>query len=82
MNKKDKASNLKNSSINKKIEMQNNHKAQTAKMKEEISQMEETEDVTKYGEFVSSYFAWLTLEKQKQKAKDMEKLTDSYYSQL
>lgn len=24
------------------------------------------EDSTKYGEFISSYFAWLTLEKQKE----------------
>lgn len=33
------------------------------------------EDTTKYGEFVSSYFAWLTLEKQKDKAKQMDKMT-------
>lgn len=35
----------------------------------------EVEDTTKYGEFVSSYFAWLTLEKQKENAKEMEKMT-------
>lgn len=34
------------------------------------------EDVTKYGEFVSSYFAWLTLEKQKRQSKRMENMTD------
>ncbi len=34
------------------------------------------EDVTKYGEFVSSYFAWLTLEKQKKQSKRMENMTD------
>ena len=34
------------------------------------------EDTTKYGEFVSSYFAWLTLEKQKEKGRKMEKMTD------
>ncbi len=33
------------------------------------------EDVTKYGEFVSSYFAWLTLDKQKKLAKRMEDMT-------
>ena len=33
------------------------------------------EDTTKYGEFVSSYFAWLTLEKQKDKASQMDKMT-------
>ena len=76
MNKEDKAINLKNNMLSKKIEMENNKKAQTRKMKEEIGDLEEIEDVTKYGEFVSSYFAWLTLEKQKQKAKEMEDITD------
>lgn len=33
------------------------------------------DDTTKYGEFVSSYFTWLTLEKQKDKASKMEKIT-------
>lgn len=53
-----------------------NQEAQTKKMKEEIGSLEETEDVTKYGEFVSSYFAWLTPEKQKEKADDIENMTD------
>lgn len=35
----------------------------------------EIEDATKYGEFVSSYFAWLTLDRQKAKAKQMEQMT-------
>lgn len=35
----------------------------------------EIEDATKYGEFVSSYFAWLTLDRQKKKAKDMDQMT-------
>ncbi len=52
-----------------------NQEAQSKKMKEEIGSLEETEDVTKYGEFVSSYFAWLTPEKQKEKAKDIENMT-------
>ena len=75
MNKKDKAGNLKNNIRAKKIEMENNHKAQTSKMKEEIGDLENFEDTTKYGEFVSSYFAWLTLEKQKQKVNEMESMT-------
>ncbi len=80
MNKKDKAT-TKNTELSKKIEMENNHKTQTRKMKEEIGDIESGniyagEDVTKYGEFVSSYFAWLTLENQKKKAKDMENMTD------
>lgn len=53
-----------------------NKTGQTDKMKEEISTMEAAEDVTKYGEFVSSYFAWLTLDKQKKKAEDIENMTD------
>ncbi len=42
------------------------------KLKNEIG---EREDATKYGEFVSSYFAWLTLSKQKQRAEDMDNMT-------
>ena len=33
------------------------------------------EDETKYGEFISSYFAWITLEKQKKEAKKLENMT-------
>lgn len=36
---------------------------------------EDGEDVTKYGEFISSYFAWIPLEKQKQKVDELEKAT-------
>ncbi len=43
--------------------------------KNKIGNMEEVEDVTKYGEFVSSYFAWLTLEHQKENADKMEDMT-------
>lgn len=75
MNKKDKAS-TKNTELSKKIEAENNKKALTGKMKEEIGNMEDMEDVTKYGEFVSSYFAWLTLEHQKRQAKEMENMTN------
>lgn len=43
--------------------------------KDKMGKMEEMEDVTKYGEFVSSYFAWLTLEHQKENAEKMEEIT-------
>ena len=33
------------------------------------------EDVTKYGEFISSYFAWLTPERQKKRAKEIDEMT-------
>ena len=42
------------------------------KTKEEIG---EIEDTTKYGEFVSSYFAWLTLDSQKKTARKLENIT-------
>lgn len=35
----------------------------------------EKEDATKYGEFVSSYFAWVSLDKQKDKVEEMENMT-------
>ena len=33
------------------------------------------EDSTKYGEFISSYFAWLTLERQKEIVDKLEDTT-------
>ena len=33
------------------------------------------EDSTKYGEFVSSYFAWISLPEQKEKAKELNEMT-------
>lgn len=33
------------------------------------------EDATKYGEFVSSYFAWLTLDGQKERAESLNEMT-------
>lgn len=43
--------------------------------KDRMGNIENGEDVTKYGEFVSSYFAWLTLEHQKENANKMEDMT-------
>ena len=40
-----------------------------------INENENLEDVTKYGEFVSSYFAWLTPEKQKKRANEIDNMT-------
>ena len=44
------------------------------KIKEEFG-AEEGEDATQYGEFISSYFAWVPLEKQKEKVKRLQKIT-------
>lgn len=35
----------------------------------------EIDDTTKYGEFISSYFVWIPLEKQKKRAKELENIT-------
>ncbi len=35
------------------------------------------EDATKYGEFISSYFAWVSLPEQKEKAEELQKITDN-----
>lgn len=50
-----------------------NEKGQENRMKEEI---EGIENVTKYGEFISSYFAWIEPEKQKEKVDEIEKMTE------
>ena len=36
---------------------------------------DEKEDKTKYGEFISSYFAWLNLDKQKKNANKLSNIT-------
>ncbi len=41
----------------------------------EYSIAEVGEDATKYGEFVSSYFAWVSLPEQKEKVEKLEDMT-------
>ena len=41
------------------------------KDKKESNEIEQNEDTTQYGEFISSYFAWLPPEKQKKRAKEI-----------
>ena len=38
-------------------------------------EVEVGEDSTKYGEFISSYFAWISLPELKEKAKRLENIT-------
>ena len=38
-------------------------------------QTEVGEDATKYGEFISSYFAWVSLPQQKEKVEELKKIT-------
>ncbi len=43
--------------------------------KMDVSSMEVGEDATKYGEFISSYFAWVSLPDQKEKVEELEAMT-------
>ena len=43
--------------------------------KQKQSHPEVGEDATQYGEFVSSYFAWIPLPEQKKKAEELAKIT-------
>jgi len=44
-------------------------------MEEKSKWRREKEDATKYGEFISSYFAWKTLEEQKDIAEHLADIT-------
>lgn len=43
--------------------------------KGEDRKIEVGEDATKYGEFISSYFAWVSLPEQKEKVEKLEEMT-------
>ncbi len=43
-------------------------------MKKSFNKKETGEDATKYGEFVSSYFGWITPKQQKEKAENLENI--------
>ncbi len=40
-----------------------------------IDDLDEGEDATKYGEFVTTYFAWVPMSKQKENVKKLENIT-------
>jgi len=40
-----------------------------------MDEKEEKEDTTNYGEFITSYFAWVPLPLQKEKAEEIENMT-------
>ena len=52
---------------------ENNRKRKEKTM--DISSIEVGEDATKYGEFISSFFDWNTLENQKKKVNKLENIT-------
>ena len=46
------------------------------RVNKEIEQKYEVgEDSTKYGEFISSYFAWISLPNQKERAEELQNMT-------
>lgn len=45
--------------------------------KKQNEKYEIREDATRYGEFITSYFAWLPLSVQKEKVKDLENITNN-----
>ncbi len=45
--------------------------------KKQSEKYEIGEDATRYGEFITSYFAWLPLSVQKKKVEDLENITNN-----
>ena len=43
--------------------------------KQDETNIEVGEDSTKYAEFISSYFAWIPLNKQKNRANELDEMT-------
>ena len=43
---------------------------------------ETIEDITRYGEFISSYFAWVGLDKQKEIVNRLENMTNKNHQQI
>lgn len=63
-----------NKDLEKKIASEKTKNKNMKKAREEFG-VEVGEDSTKYGEFISSYFAWISLPEQKEKAEKMQNMT-------
>ena len=50
-------------------------KKEKNELKKEDKRHEVGEDATKYGEFISSYFAWISLPQQKERAEELQEIT-------
>ena len=55
--------------------MKDERKNQEKEKQVEYGIAEVGEDATKYGEFISSYFAWVSLPEQKEKVEELEDMT-------
>lgn len=61
---------------NKKMKKENISKKDQKENMVELGISEVGEDATKYGEFISSYFAWISLPEQKENARRLEEITE------
>ena len=57
------------------IFMEDQTKKQEKEKQVEYGIAEVGEDATKYGEFISSYFAWVSLPEQKEKVEELQDIT-------
>lgn len=55
--------------------MDENLKKEEKEKQVEVGISEVGEDATKYGEFISTYFAWVSLPEQKDRVEELEKIT-------
>lgn len=55
--------------------MEDKTKKQEKEKQVEYGIAEVGEDATKYGEFISSYFAWVSLPEQKEKVEELQDIT-------
>lgn len=55
--------------------MDNRRKKEEKEKQVEYGVAEVGEDATKYGEFISSYFAWVSLPEQKEKVEELQNIT-------
>lgn len=65
----------KDSNNEKNIKKNENYKNNEYNGNNQDRECEVGEDATKYGEFISSYFAWVSLPQQKENVEKLEKIT-------
>ena len=64
--------------MNNKDNKNNNNKNSIKVLREEENNICEVgEDTTQYGEFISSYFGWISLPNQKERVRKMENMTEN-----
>lgn len=59
-----------------KIDIENKKVENNQKGEYHLEELVNEEETTRYGEFISSYFAWLGLNKQKTRAEELNNMTN------